>query len=89
MKPSEINHNNVIGILNDWPKEVVIRNIIIISKQNNDEWFSFTWEEWLDAVTYEPNWEEKAVMNDLVEAGLLSLDNEKYSVTENLINKLA
>ena len=67
--------------LSSWKREGVARNIVIMSKKNNDQWFDFSWTDYCGGKNL-PDWEELGILEDFVEEGILSKSpDEKYHVT--------
>jgi hypothetical protein len=70
-------------------KEIVARNLILLSKWNDDKWLDFTWEEYREKCEHRVTDGEHSVLNKFVQEGLLSRENGKYSIQDKFIKTLA
>ncbi|TRZ77590.1 hypothetical protein D4R87_02450 [bacterium] len=90
VRPSEIDtKNDLMGSeFEKSEKETIARNIIIISRQNNNQWFSFSWEDYCNRCSHSPTGSEYSILNEFVREGLLDFINDKYNVKDAFIAKL-
>jgi hypothetical protein len=76
-------------------KETVAGNIITLSKRNDDQWVSFTWERYCElciagsAGSHHPTWRENDVLDSFVRERVLAKASDgTYSVTDLFITTL-
>ncbi|MFA5248691.1 MAG: hypothetical protein WC415_05805 [Patescibacteria group bacterium] len=70
-------------------KEVVARNLVLLSKWNENKWLVFTWEEYRQKCRHNVTISEKNVLDGFVEQGLLKCENGVYSIRDQFIITLA
>lgn len=66
-------------------KETVARNIILLSRWNNNSWLEFSWEDYQKLCKHEVSNKEKEVLDGFVAEKLLSLNDGVYSVNNSFI----
>lgn len=66
-------------------KEIVARNVVLISKKNNNQWFAFTWEEYCERCYHTPTWEEKSILDWFVSQGLMTCEDGAFEITDEFI----
>jgi hypothetical protein len=92
-KPSDFNiRSHLVGSpLNKCEKEIVARNIIVISLQNNDTWFDFTFDDYKAhcAPRIDFNGEEACLDALAQENGILDKKGTIYSVNAKFFKVLA
>ena len=70
-------------------KEIVARNLILISQWNDDKWFDFTWDEYAKRCKHRVTYGERVILDNFVRKFLLSCDNGVYVIKNAFIQKLA
>jgi hypothetical protein len=72
----------------DHDLEIVAANIVKLSRENNNTWITFTWEEYQGLCTHTPGYKEKEVIAKFVAMGVLALENGVYSVQDLFLSYL-
>jgi hypothetical protein len=81
-KPSDFHtEKSFVGMLGKYEKEIIGRNIIMISQRNNDSWDGFTFAEYEERCLHVVGDGEKDILDLMVKDGLLHLSDGRYSVT--------
>jgi len=99
VRPSDIDISNGLcgSDLGNSEKETIACNVISISQQQGDGWFSFTWDTYVAACSHEVTMGERDILDAFVEEGLLSFStppgrhrclSDRYSVQDAFIAKL-
>jgi len=91
VKPSNIDISNYFFStpFRRIEKETVARNIVIISKNNGDQWISFSFDEYSDLSEHEVTMEEQGCLNGMARDGFLSFDGEKYNIESSFIEAIS
>jgi len=66
-------------------KEIIARNLILLSQWNENQWLEFSWEGYQLLCKHNVTLKEKDVLDWFVSEGLLRFRNEKYSITDHFI----
>jgi hypothetical protein len=87
--PTAINiKGGLVGsLLGRGKVETIACNIIVISRGQNG-WFAFSWEDYKRLCRHAVTIEERAILDELVSEGLLSLVEGKYFPTSKFIARL-
>ena len=87
-KDLDISGQFVGSLLKNSEKETVARNIVILSRRNDNEWLTFAFDDYIKRCARGPCVGEEGVMNALVKDGVLSCADGKYSITDDFIASL-
>ena len=90
VKPQDIDTSNSLcgSELRKSEKETIARNIILISRKNDNEWLEFTFDEYKKRCRHNVTEGEKDVLDELVNDGLLTCNDDKYVIQDAFIAKL-
>lgn len=69
--------------------ETIARNIIVLSRENDNKWLSFTFEKYESLCNRKVTASERWVLDDFVTDGLLECNNGVYSVLDTFVGMLA
>lgn len=75
----------------DWQnseKEVVARNIVLISLWGGDSWSSFTWGEYIERCEHSVSHAEQTTLGKLAGGGYLTKEGDHYVITESFLHVL-
>ena len=101
--PNDIDISNYLigSTLETAERETIAYRIIISSRQNDNRWLDFTWEEYqLKYIRKVANWkerkerevmerrEERKILNEFVQEGLLKCENGIYLIQNAFVQKL-
>ncbi len=89
VKPSDFTTRLMDSKFQNREREVIAGNIIIISKQNNDAWFPFTFEDYRQRCGHKVTESERTILDGFVAEGYLDFKDDHYSVNEKFIRTLA
>jgi len=92
IKPSDFNvASGLMGSeLANMEKEIVARNIIVISEKNGDQWCDFTFEDYKTHCAPRTSFSgEEEILDDLVKDGVINRKRGVYSVNERFFRTLA
>lgn len=82
VKPSDFGTSRLCGSnLQKCEKEIVARNIIVISELNGDQWFPFSFEDYKQHCKRDDYSGEEAILDDLVNEDQI-LDKKKGAYSE-------
>jgi hypothetical protein len=66
-------------------REIIARNLILISQWNNNEWLTFTWEEYQKRCKHNVGIGEKYILDEFVLRGLLTFHEGVYTIEDYFI----
>lgn len=90
VKPNDfdISHGLIGSPFRNTEKEIIAKNIIMLSRLNNDKWLSFTWEEYQEKCSHRPTSAEKEILDRFVAGGFLKIEDGIYSIQDKFIATL-
>ena len=89
VKPDNFNlKRGFMDSLGKHELEVVARNVVVISANNGNSWFPFTFAKYKELCQRECTGEE-ACLEELARRKLLTKKRNQFSVNENFIRELA
>jgi hypothetical protein len=69
----------------NFEKESIARNIVLICQWSDNQWLEFTWDDYQRLCTHKVAISEKAILDGFVEQGLLGFKDGKYAVLGTFI----
>ena len=90
VKPKDIDISNGLcgSELGKSEKETIACNVVTISRKNDNDWLEFTFDEYKTRCSHKVTESERGVLNELVNEGLLTCNNDKYAIQDAFIAKL-
>jgi len=85
-KPSEVSGSLMDSCWQRAETEWVAENICKLARfRNDDEWHSFTWEDYVEFCSHSPSYKDHVVLKEFVKTGYLELHGDAFHFTSKLL----